>query len=159
MNYESKIVENFKLENFDGSQFDFFEFGKNSHVLIIFFRGVWCNHCKKQMQEIQNKLNEFKQLKIKILAIASDSKLNLSLLKTFLKLDFTILADPNLKVINKFNLQTKYKDKQVSKPAIFLITPENKIAYSYISQDYDDRLSAVEILNKLRKILIKNYET
>jgi peroxiredoxin len=153
MTIEDRKINNFQLENFDGSEFDLYRFGKESFVLLVFFRGAWCSHCKKQLADLQTSLPEFNKLNIKIVALASDVKFKLSLLRTFLKLDFTVLADENLRVINKFNLQTEYKSHKVSKPAVYLMNPQKEIIFSYISEEYDDRLSSRKILEAIKEIL------
>ena len=146
-------VTNFQLQNNDNTVFDLYQYGKDSFVLLVFFRGAWCSYCKRQLKDLQANVQEFGKLHIKIIAISSDTKLKSSLLKTFLKLDFPVLADRDFQVINQFNLKTIYKDKPTSKPAVFLISPKKKIEYEYIGQDYDDRLAAKQILINCQELL------
>jgi peroxiredoxin len=149
MNDELKKIENFKLENFDGSQFDLYDFGKDNDVLLIFFRGAWCDYCKQQLKDFQDHLSEFNKHGVKLAAIASDTKFKLSLLKTFLGLDFTVLADDNFKVIDSLNLRAEYKGQQVSKPAVFLLNKRQEVIFQQIDESYDDRVAAKSILAKI----------
>lgn len=146
-----KNLKDLKFIENNGEQSSLFEYQANDSLLIIFFRGAWCNYCKKQLKEFNQKIEEFKALNIKILAISNDSKLNSSLLRSFLKLEFPVIADPDLEIINEFNLKTEYKDKPVSKPAIYMYNPEYEEVFSYIGEEYDDRLSAEEILKQINE--------
>jgi len=76
---------NFSLKDNNGEIFDLPKYVGDNRLLLVFFRGSWCNHCKKELQDLERHLNEFKKAKIKILAVSSDSAFNSSLLKTFLK--------------------------------------------------------------------------
>jgi len=70
-------------------------------------------------------------------------------LQNFLYLKFPLLSDINSELIKKYNLSTTYKDELVSKPAIFIIDQEKNIKNTFISEDYDNVLSAKIILAKV----------
>jgi len=143
---------NFALQNNDGSNVDVKSYLSSSRLLLVFFRGAWCNHCKKQLKELQSNLSKFDKLNIKIIALSCDNKLNSSLLKDFLKLDFPVLSDSEFKVINSFNLRTEYKGTPVAKPAIILFDQEGSELYRYVGVDYDDRIATTELLNQLAQM-------
>ncbi len=142
-------MENIVLQKNDGSRFDLFEYQGKNNLLLIFFRGAWCGHCKKQLSGLQKRLSELEKMNCKVVAISGDSKLKSSLLKNFFKLDFQVLADENFSVIDKYNLKTEYKSKPVAKPAVFLYNSEHQEVFSYIGEDYDDRLSADTLIEKI----------
>ncbi len=142
-------MENIVLQNNDDSRFDLFKYQDKNNLLLIFFRGAWCGHCKKQLSGLQKRLSELEKMNYKVVAISGDSKLKSSLLKIFLKLDFPVLADENFSVIDKYNLKTEYKNKPVSKPAVFLYNSEHQEVYSYIGEDYNDRLGADTLIEKI----------
>jgi len=150
-------MKNFILQKNDGSKFDLAKYQGNDYLILIFFRGAWCNHCKKQLLDINNHYAEFSELQIKPLAISCDSKLKSNLLKNFLKLKFSVLSDSEFAVIDYFNLKTEYKGQIVSKPATILIEPQkHKVIYEYVGVDYDDRLSAKTILNNIKQPVRSN---
>lgn len=142
---------NFLLKDNNGEIFDLPKYVGDNRLLLVFFRGSWCNHCKKQLQDLERHAAEFEKSKVKILAISSDSAFNSSLLKTFLKLNFPILSDSTFSLIDQFNLKTTYKDKKVAKPSIFLFEGD-KIIFNYVGIEYDDRLSAKTILEKIKSL-------
>lgn len=147
-------MQNFELHNSNGEDITLYDYQGNSNVLLVFFRGAWCNHCKKQLQDINNHFSEFEKLKIKILAISCDTKFNSSLLKSFLGLKFSVASDTEFKIIDALNLRTEYKGKEVAKPAVFIVSPNHEIAYQYVGRDYDDRLSAQEILKQYAALAV-----
>lgn len=147
---------NFQLENFDGSTFDFYDYNHGSYVLIFFFRGAWCNLCKKQLMEAQQNIEFFNQHNIKLLAVAPDSSFKLSLMKTFLKVEFPVLADDKFEVVDKLNLKETYKDHETSKPAFFLINSDHEILTSYIGKEYDDRLSIKQVMQQIK--VLENFQ-
>lgn len=143
---------NFELQNNDDSRFNLKEYTGNNRLLVIFFRGAWCNYCKKQLKEIQNSLFEFDKLNIRIIALSCDSKLNSSLLKEFLKLEYPVLSDSAFKIIDYFEFRTKHKGKDVSKPAILLFNPEGKEIFRHVGVDYDDRIGTEKLIDIISKI-------
>lgn len=145
-------IKNFQLEKFDGTIFDLYQENRDKSVLLIFFRGAWCNLCKKQLLDFQAHLQDFNELNIKIVAIAPDSKFKLSLMKTFLKIKFEILADEKFKIINSLHLRTRHKGQDTAKPAFFLINFSHQILLSYIGEEYDDRLSAKQIIQQIESL-------
>ena len=138
-----------KLHNLDGTDFNIKDYQGDDKLLVIFFRGAWCNVCKKQLQDMENNMKSFTEKGIKLLAIASDSKFKLSLLKNFLKLTFPVISDPKMEAIDKFQLRTTYKDQETSKPAVFLFDKDENLLFNYIGDDYDDRMSAKNLLKEI----------
>jgi peroxiredoxin len=148
-------MKNYILQNNNGEDFDFYKYQEDKSLLILFFRGVWCNYCKTQLKEINDNLADLEKLNLKIIAISSDTKFNSSLITKFFRLKFPVLADPNFEVINDFKLKTTYKDKQIAKPAVFLFSPEHEELFQFIGDTYDDRMAAEDLMPQLKKILTK----
>jgi len=137
--------------NTDGESKTLRDLQEQSNLLVIFFRGAWCNHCKKQLSELNNVFEQFERLDVKPVAISCDTRFKSSLLKTFLKLHFPVLSDEKFKLIDAFDLRTVYKGKEVAKPAVFLFNFEGTQIFNYIGTDYDDRLAGQEVLKEVRK--------
>ena len=148
-----KNLKDYTIKNNNGEDFSFYDYQGDSNLIILFFRGAWCNYCKKQLQDIQNHIDDLKKLNIRFVAISSDSKMNSSILKTFLNLSFPVLSDSDFTIIDAFNLRVMYKDKEVSKPAVYLFNADHKETFKLIGDTYDDRISAKELLPRLKEIL------
>jgi peroxiredoxin len=143
----------FPLTNNDNSKFELQNYQGNNNLLLVFFRGAWCNYCKTQLTELQKRITDFDRLKVKIIALSSDSKLNSSLLKQFLKIDFAILSDKELKMIASFDLLTKFKGKKVAKPAVILFNALGEELYRQVGKNYSDRITADELITKIEAVL------
>ncbi|MBT5338620.1 redoxin domain-containing protein [Candidatus Falkowbacteria bacterium] len=149
-------MQNLELQNNDDSILNFEQYQGSDYLLLIFFRGAWCNLCKRQLVEVNSLINEFTSSNIKPLAISPDTKFKSSLLKTFLRLKFPILSDTEFSVIDYFKLKTKFKDHITSKPAVILISPDHQVIFEKIGKEYDDTMSGKNILNNCQKIIKSN---
>lgn len=125
----------------------------NKKLLVIFFRGAWCVHCKKQLQDFELHRGEFERANIQLLGVAPDTKFKLSLLKNFLRLSFPLLADENFSLIDALDLRTVYKEHTTSKPAIILFNQVGDIIHQEVATDYDDRTSARATLEQITPLL------
>lgn len=143
---------NFTLPNNNEGQFDLYQYQGDSWLLILFFRGAWCVLCKKQLQELQSKIQDFQNANIKVIAISNDSKLKSSLLQNFFHLSFPVLSDANMEIINRENLATQYKNQTVAKPAYYIIDQNHEVRFQYIGATYDDRLNINQLLTEIKKL-------
>ena len=143
---------NLKLFQNTGAELNLTEYLGDKKLILVFFRGAWCNFCKTQLKEIQENLDRINMLNAKVIALSCDNNLNSSLLKEFLKLDFPVLSDSTFKVINLFDLKTTYKEKAVSKPAVIIFDPNGQELFKHVGLNYDDRLSTEELLTTLKSL-------
>jgi peroxiredoxin len=142
----------FKLFQNTGSELDLTDYLGGKKLILVFFRGAWCNFCKTQLKEIQDNLARINTLNAKVIALSGDNNFNSSLLKEFLKLDFPVLSDSAFSVINLFDLSTTYKEKTVSKPAVIIFDPNGQELFKHVGLNYDDRLSTEELLTTLKSL-------
>ena len=147
-----KSLKNYTVQNNNGEDFIFHDFQADKNLLVIFFRGAWCNHCKKQLQDLQKNISEIEKFNVNIIAISSDSKMNSSILKTFLKLSFPVLSDSDCKIINDYNLKASHKGKEVSKPAVYIYNKKHEEIFNIIGDTYDDRLSAEALIKTINNL-------
>lgn len=138
-----------KITSTDGEEQRLADIQGSANLLLVFFRGAWCNHCKKQLFELNNYVERLGESNVKVAAVSSDTRFKSSLLKTFLKLKFPVFSDEDFNLIGAMDLKTEYQDKQIAKPSVFFYSPERKLLFSYIGSEYDDRLSAAEIIKQV----------
>ena len=146
-------MKNFILKNNDGTDFDLYSFQGQSFLVIVFFRGAWCGHCKKQLVELNEHFEQFNSLNTKLVAISSDSAFKSSLLKTFLRLKFPVLSDPKLELIEYFNFKTVHNNQIVSKPATLVFSPEHELVIEHISENYDERVNIDDLIKRINGLL------
>lgn len=140
-------IKDIILKDHNGADFDLFEHQGNDFLIVIFYRGYWCNICRAQLQDFNKNLKKFK--KAKIVAISGDEPLYASLLSTHIKAKFPILPDLKMKAFKAFGLKTP-KDKKDILPAIFIVSPEHTIIYKNISKNPEDRPEIKEILKQIK---------
>lgn len=138
-------AKNIILNDWNGKPIDFFKFQGKNYLILIFYRGYWCNICRKQLDEF-NKNSD--KVKAKVIAVSGDEPLYASLLSTHLNAKFLILPDPTLKSFKTFGLNIQ-EDKKDILPAIFIISPEHEIIYKNISEDPEKRPELSGILDKI----------
>lgn len=141
-------MKNLILKDHNGADFDLFKHQGKKFLIVIFYRGYWCNICRAQLQDFNKNLKKFK--KIKIAAISGDEPLYASLLSAHIKAKFPIIPDPDMKTFKVFKLKTPKNKKEIL-PAIFIVSPEHKIIYTNISKNPEERPEIKKILNVIEK--------
>ena len=68
-----------------------------------------------------------------------------------LLLPFTILSDPDSRVITEWGLLND-RENNIAKPAIFGVRADGTIAYTYVGTDFADRPSDDELFAGLREV-------
>ena len=144
-----KEAPNFSVVDPSGKIFDLYKTLKKNPVLLIFYRGYWCDHCREQLAEINNNLKNFSG--IKVVAVSADRPLEASLMVNFLELKFTALPDPDWKIFRIYGF-TRPKDMKEILPAIFLINKKKEIIYSHVGKDYLDRPPIEAVLQEIKKV-------
>lgn len=144
------VAPNFQNMTTSQEMFDLYQYQGSDFLLLIFYRGSWCNACRDQLRQINQNYDEFQKLKTKIVAISSDTLLNTSLLANLLQSKFPLLSDTDFKIFELYNLP-KFEDKKKIIPALFLVNQKHEIIYSYIGKDYKDRPDTKELLNIIKE--------
>lgn len=168
---ENDVAPNFQMKDNSGSTFHLNEETKSNPVVLVFYRGGWCPYCSLQLRNLQkNVLPGLNKLKVKLVAISVDKPDQALRLQKKDSLEFTIISDPKAKLLDLYrvkylvpdNLIKKYKEKLdahikedsngfIAVPAVFVIGQKNKIAYSYVNEDYKKRAPEKDILNAAQK--------
>lgn len=135
---------------------------KGKYSIIVFYRGGWCPYCNTQMQELAEAESQFLNLGYQIIGISPDSPQTLATVEKDGDIAYNLYSDSGLEVTEAFGIdfslgkQTllKYKDygidlakasggknkDRLPVPAVFIVTPDNKIAFSYVNPDYKTRV-------------------
>ncbi len=143
-------AKNFQLEKIDGNTFDLFEYLGESWLLLIFFRGEWCGNCRKQLEEINNNYQWFRDRSVKVVAVSADTKLFTGILRETLAAKFEIFSDEKWSAFSKYGLEQP-KDPKDIMPALFIVNPRHEIVFKYIGKSYSDRPSMKSIFTEFEK--------
>jgi len=149
------------------------EINKEGPVVLVFYRGGWCMYCNRQLQALQSRLDDFKNLNASIIAISVDLQENASKSVEEKQLGFTVISDPEADLLELYNLVYQVPDDIVKKyeeynidlnaasgrddhvisiPATYVIDRTGKIIFAYANRDYTIRKTPDEILEVLRSI-------
>ncbi len=140
-------------------------------VILSFYRGEWCGHCNRELQQIESIQDQLKLRSVSVLGIAPQQVKDAEKMSDKNNLHFDLLSDPDFKVIdsyklkftlseevrgvyqNKFNLNlpnlTANKSWELPIPATFIINQNGLIVERYVETDYTKRLTGQELLELL----------
>lgn len=150
-------IKNFNTKDIRGKTFNLYNFQDKSWLLLILFRGEWCQHCRKQLSEFNRNLGWFTRKKVKLLAVSADNALYTNILKEILELKFMILSDSKGYIFSRFGFE-RVRDPKKIKPALFLINPQHQIEYSYFGKNKKDRPSLTKLKRSISRIKkLKKY--
>jgi peroxiredoxin len=131
-------------------------------AVLVFYRGGWCPYCNLHLQELRKIVAPMKAKGVPLIAISPDQPAEL--FKTIQKaeLDYTLLSDAKAELIQALGIgftvdadtRKKYAEYGIDlnkasgekhfilpAPAVFVISADRKIAFSYVNPDYSTRLS------------------
>jgi peroxiredoxin len=69
-------------------------------LLLVWFRGSWCPYCRRQLADLAAEWRHYSPSEFRLLAISADPPEPLARLKQSLGIDFPLLSDPELKLVN-----------------------------------------------------------
>ena len=135
----------FRLSGFEGSR-----------VLLKFFRGTWCPYCVADLRLWSERRAELRELGLKLVAVSHDSVEDLRRFKRGHDWDMTLVADPGLEIIRRYNLQNRnftpkggpFRDMAI--PAAILIDTDGKVLWMSQATDFRVRRDPHEVLADLR---------
>src|SRR5262245_43195865 len=100
-----------KAPDFSGLDSDGGEFRLSglagSRVLLKFFRGTWCPYCVADLRLWNAHAGEVRALGLRLVAVSHDSVEELRQFKGKHGWDVTLVADPELEIIRRYNLQNR----------------------------------------------------
>jgi len=148
-----QIAPDYKLRDQDGLEHKLSDY-KGQWVLVYFYPKDDTPGCTKEACSIRDMMPDFKKLKLKIFGISRDEEKSHKKFAEKYKLPFTLLSDPDKKVIEKYGAwgeKSMYGRKYMGIfRTSFLIDPKGKIAKIY--EKVKPEIHAEEILEDLNKL-------
>jgi len=111
----------------DGSTVDLASVWANKRVLLVFYMGAWCDHCKAQLAEIQKQHDKLTADGTKIIAVSNDKPEDAAKLKADLGLGFDIYSDPDLSTSKSWGVAASGAPNPT--PYSFVIQPGGAVTY------------------------------
>jgi len=105
---------------------------------------------------LQSRITDFQKTDAKVFAICADSVEANAKVVDQLQLDYTILSDPDLIAIDRFDLRHKggnpIEGKDVARPAVFVLDRNGVIRWRSLTDNWRVRVRPETILEQLRAI-------
>jgi len=144
---------------------------KSHKILLIFYRGYWCPHCRKHLASVQKHLDEFVEKGVYVIVVSPEKVEKTMETSEKLKANFSIVHDVDNKImddygvayeVNNENVPSYYgfvskkvtefnveNNKVLPVPATYLIDFNGKFLYVHYDPNYKKRSDMEEILNTL----------
>lgn len=143
---------------------------QKGEVVLIFYRGQWCPYCNKQLNSLNDSLQQIVSRGATLVAITPETIENVDKTIGKTKASFSIISDVNLSIMKSYQVafavdqatQDKYKkygiDFSVANgnnganlpvPATYIIGKDGKIKYTFFNPDYRLRPSVKDIVEHL----------
>ncbi len=141
-------------------------------LVVSFYRGGWCPFCNFELKALQEILPQLEALDAELVAISPETPDHSLTTAQKNELSFSVLSDVNntyarslglvfqmpedlQEVYHSFNLKVDQhngnQDYELPMPATYVINKHREIIYSFIPEDYTERLDPEMILEILTK--------
>lgn len=135
----------------DGSEFDLaalWDKTKEQKVVVVFYRGGWCPHCKRQLAELQENYRLFLDAKATVVGVSNEDGPTGTALRESLGLGFELYSDPELAMITKWGVEDF--EQKIAKPATFVVQPGGMITYRKVGANPADHPSMDDLRAALK---------
>jgi peroxiredoxin len=144
---------------------------ENEKILLVFYRGNWCPHCKKHLGELEKNLTALKEKGVFVLVVTPESVEKTKETQEKFNTSFSIVHDSGNQImkdykvafeVNESNVPNYYdkitelvdeynseSEKVLPVPATYLIGTDERIEYVQYDPDYKNRSDISEIVNSL----------
>ncbi len=151
-----------------GGKFDLATETTKNFVLLVFYRGLHCPQCRKQLTDLEAKLPEFEKRGVSVVAISADDAKRAEKTKTEWALpNLRVGYDLDLHVARDFGLfisagrgMTSAGVEETSlfnEPGLFLVKPDRTLYCSSVQTMPFARPHLADLLSAIDFVLEKNY--
>ncbi len=136
-------------------------------ILLIFYRGNWCPHCKKHLAKLQDNIEELSDKNVKVLVVTPEKVEKTKETSKNWNASYSILHDANNEIMEAYHVAFEVNPSNVPNyfeavskmvaenngadnmvlpvPATYLIGNDGKIMYVQFDPDYKNRSDFDEI--------------
>lgn len=123
------------------------QLAKHGRTMVMFYRGDWCPHCRRQLGDLQSKLPEMTKRDIGLVAISVDEAPAGKALASNLALTFPIIADPKAVALKAFGVFDN--ETEIAWASIFVVDKDGKIVHRWLADTFSQRVATEDVLNLL----------
>lgn len=142
----------------------------NGPVVLMFYRGVWCGSCTKQLSELEDSINFITDKGGIVIAVTPEKPEHIKQTLRRTKASFKIIHDRDLKIMNAYNVTYRLQDAVIKKyksagidlrkyngdngpnlpvTATYIIGQDHKILFAFFDPDHSKRATVSQILQNL----------
>jgi peroxiredoxin len=143
----------FEVMDIDGKAHTFETLRGPRGLVLLFSRSAdWCPYCKTNMVDLNTQVEAFRRKGLAAASLTYDSAAILQDFRRRLGIKYTMLSDPQSKVIQAFDLLNDNVDKSspqygIPFPGTYVINEKGVVTAKYFEEDYRERYSAASILS------------
>ena len=162
------------VENAQGESVDLHELAAEHPLLVFFYRGGWCPFCNTQIRDLTLANEGFSSHGVLPVAISVDQMGEAARTQEAYEIPFPVLADPDLKAHEAFQVIYEADDEEVERlasmgidleassgrehnsfavPAVFLVSQGGEILWSHADLDYRKRPTPQQLLTVIQDVL------
>lgn len=125
-------------------------------VVVVFVRSAdWCPFCKRQLAELQARIEDFRGLGYEVLSVSHDSVEIVAEFTRAAGIGYPMLADADGTVVESLGLRdTSYPPGTnahgVPQPGLFVLDREGRVTGKHFVRGYRDRPDLDRVLDSLR---------
>ncbi len=147
---------------------------KEGPLVVIFYRGQWCQYCNLYMYHLADSLRLIKDAGANLIAITPEANeyIDITIEKTHGG-NFSVIYDEGHKIMDAYkvtwhvsklahffyklkgidlNKASNGTDRALPVPATYIIGQDGKIKAGYFNKDYKKRMPVSKILEELKKL-------
>lgn len=149
-NWIGQTAKPFALRDTKGTRVDIGKVLGTRPVVLIFYRGVWCPFCHKQMRDLGHSRTDFEKTGASVYAISNEGAPAQTRMQTVENVGYIhFLSDPDGAAAKLYS--GLYPASTVHQPGVFVIDRHGKIIYAYVNQGYKTRAAESDVLAALRQ--------
>ena len=141
----------FTINDLTGKQHRLYDYLKGQKTVLLFYRGEWCPVCNLYLHSLQEKLAEFQEANVRILAVSTDTPENSQKLVGKHNLDFPVLAGLGREAVEAYDLFFN-EERGYAQPAVFILHPDGTVAYASLQSGPLGRPGSDDLLRILSYI-------
>lgn len=123
-------------------------------VLLVFYRGFWCNSCRRQLGQFRSEYQEFADREVTVLAVSVETADETRRAIKDESIPIAFLRDPTLEVITRYGVR-HYREggePDIARPGVFVLDQEGVVRFAYVGAYPEDRPALGTILLALDQI-------
>lgn len=144
---EGKEVPSLVLKDLNGASVDLKDIVGKDKITILAFWATWCSPCKKEIENMNDYLDEWKEnYNVQLVAVSIDDARNSMKVKPYIsgkKWDFQVLLDENQNSLRSLDF--------VNVPYTILVDGNGKIVYKHSGYTEGDELVLGQKIAEIKK--------